>query len=706
MDIKGINDKPIDFSDEQFPGQSGEDLILAQARERAATGWSFWEDNYNWSNIDRTFLAGYQWPNEIRLEREAEKRPMLTINKLPQFVNRVNNDMMQNPTDIKCQPVEADITGDEAQLQNFASKKNYSESEVFSAIIKNIEYNSNAQGHYNRSAKQMIEGAIAWLRVYTVYNSDDSFECDLRVGSVKNPTSGMIDPTGKEPDHSDAMWGFVYETYPRAEFQARWPDARMGDLSSADESSRFWETSETVTVAEYMERVPDQYMIFQMSNGSNWDSRDIPAEDISVTEGGEYYIENNENLTVERARKVTGWKVVWRKITAHSILEGGEEGYRMPFSSIPLVPMLGNEVVLEDKVVYESLIRHALDPQREFNYWRTAATEMVALQPKAPYIGTETNFENNEDDWANANRKNFAYLSYTPDEANAGAPPQRQPMAQNPGAEINQAMVADESMKAAMGIYDPNLGNQDGNESGRAILARQKMGDLGVYHFTEFRDKAIERVGKLLVEAIPKVYDTERIIRLRFPDDTEDFVKINYHQLDENGEPMYIKGKPVLFNDISKGKYDVRVTSGPSYNTLRVEAVNSLIEFISAVPGAGTFAMDIIARNMDFPGAEELADRLKRALPPQVLDPEEAEDAQQPPPTPEQLLEMEKNKGRELEIEKQAVQNEGTVLDIQKEQAKSASQITPEMKTLLEDTVLDTMVQVERSKRQNAPQRP
>ena len=359
MKVQPVTSTPISTRNAQFPGLTEKDQILAEARCRITRGIGFWQENFDQSELDRTFLAGKQWPDEIQQERENDRRPMLTINRLPQFTNRVNNDMMQNPTAIKVRPVEANKKSIEQEFKSYAGTKDYSQADVLSALIKNIEYDCDAQSHYERVSNQMVEGAIGWLRVYTKYATEDVFEVNMVIDSVLNPTSAMIDHLARKPDFSDAMWGVVYEKMPRIEFEERYPDAKVGDLSvDGFDNHAWWYDDNTVTIVEYMSLEPDEYMLYQMSNGEVWDSRDLGAE-IQKGEGddGNDFIKNEGNLLVRRQRLVNGYKCIWRKITAWDILEGGVKGVRMPFSTIPLVPMLGKEIVVEGRRIYKSLKR-------------------------------------------------------------------------------------------------------------------------------------------------------------------------------------------------------------------------------------------------------------------------------------------------------------------------------------------------------------
>jgi hypothetical protein len=286
------------------------------------------------------------------------------------------------------------------------------------------------------------------------------------------------------------------------------------------------------------------------------------------------------------------------------------------------------------------------------NYWDSAATEAVALAPKAPFIGSEGHIEGYEHQWETANTVNRSVLTYVPQFQGDMGPRREQPAAV-PAAEITLGMNSSDKIKATLGMYDASLGAMGNETSGKAIVARQRQGDRGSFTFIDNLSKAIRRIGKIMIEMIPKVYDTERVVRLKFSDETEDFVKLNEQVLDEQTNEW------VTINDLNVAKYDVVVTTGPAYSTQRQEAAESMIQFAQAVPAAAGVLGDLIAQNMDWPGADVIAERLKKIVPPNILTLEEreklAEDMpEQDQPTPEQQLQMAELevKGQEIEADK------------------------------------------------------
>lgn len=614
----------------------GDSAVIALARKRSTEGATYWKDNWKSAEDDLNFLNGEQWPAGIKNERELEDRPCLVNNVLPTFVDQVLGDQRQNRPCIKVSAVDMvrvqpdpEAKSESLKISSLAGSKDYELAEVFSGLIKNIEYNCDAETSYDIAFQSAVESGMGYLRIRSDYASDESFEQELIIDHIENQFAVTLDPAAKERDFSDGNWALIDDEMVKEEFKAKYPEASPDPVN--DNQLAEWYGDNTVRVSEYFTREPCVKEVALLSDGRSVYMDEIEKIVDELLESG---------VSIVRTRKVKSHKTFWRLITGQEVLEGPIE---VKCTTIPVVPVWGKALVIKKKLIFRSIIRHSKDAQRMANYWDSAATEGVALAPKAPFIGSEGHFEGREDEWQQANTKNFASLTYVPQFQGDLGPRREQPAAV-PSAEITLGMQSGEKIKSTMGMFDASLGQQGNESSGRAIIARQRQGDRGSYAFIDNLSKAIRRVGKILVELIPVTYDTERIVRLKFPDDTEDFVKLNEQVFDEESREW------VTINDLSVSKYDVVVTTGPAYSTQRQEAAESMIQFAQAVPSAAAVMADLIALNMDWPGADSIAERLKRIVPPTVLSNDEreklAEDAPPPPePTPEQQLEA-----KELEV--------------------------------------------------------
>lgn len=663
--INKLYGKPVKSVKEN---KAEDDALLKKARERARDGATYWNDNWEAAEDDLKFLSGEQWPSQVRTERELEERPCLVNNVLPTFVDQVLGDQRQNRPSIKVSPTNPVLVPKKAmepgqedamepvKISNVTGTKQYELSEVYTGLIRNIEYNCDAETAYDMSFEAAVSSGMGYLRVLSDYACEDGFEQELKVKHINNQFAVIIDPGAKEHDRSDMNWGFIDDSMEKEAFRKAYPDARAEPVDArSNEDMGVWFSEKTVKVSEYFTREPVVKEMALLSDGRSVYIDELePVVDELLEQG----------IHIIRTRKVKTFKVMWRKITGLDVLEGPIE---LKCTTIPVVPVWGKSITIKKRIIYRSLIRHAKDSQRMANYWDSAATEMVALAPKSPFIGMEEHVEGRENDWETANTKNHAILTYVP-QFQGDPGPRRQPPAIPPAAEVALGMGATDKIKATVGIFDASIGAAGNETSGRAIVARQREADTGTFAFVDNLSKAIMRIGKLLVELVPYTYDTERVVRIKLPDETEDFVRLNEQVFDEETQQY------VTINDLNVAKYDVVVTTGPSYSTQRVEAAESLIQFAQAVPQAAAVIADLIAQNMDFPGADVMAERLKKIMPPNVLSASErerlAEDMpEQTEPTPEQQLQAQEFEVKAAESQAKMAQADA---DVQEAQASVA----------------------------------
>jgi hypothetical protein len=605
---------------------------------------------------------GEQWPRTIEQQRRNEQRPCLTINKMPAFIRQVVNDSRQNKPSIKVHPVDSNADPKTA--------------EVINGLIRNIEYTSNADVAYDTAIEASVSGGFGYWRVGMDYAYEDTFEMDLSIERVANQFSVYGDPDSMCADSSDWNVAFVVEPMRKAEFKAKYGSKQNADGDAVDtdfESDAWanagvWIEDETVMVAEWWKREPIEKEIVKLSNGHVYAAEDL-AQDMDL----QALIEAG-TLQVVGTRKTRSHKVTQIIMSGADILEKND----WPGCYIPIIPVYGDEIVVEGKRYFQSLIHSAKDAQRMFNYWRTTSTELVALAPRVPWIGRKGTFDSDVDRWATANTTSHSFLEYD------GDAPIRQPLDVGPAAgALQEALNASDDMKAIIGIYDASLGARSNETSGKAIMARQREGDVATFHFIDNLARAIRHTGRILIDLIPKVYSDERVIRVLGEDGSPRSVQVNSGQpqpvVGNDGKPQVDEyGQAIMaMHDLTVGKYDLTVTTGPSFTTRREEAAMQMTEFVRAFPAAAPVIGDILAMNLDWPGADEIAERLKKinpALKDQGIPPEVQQMIQQG----QQAIQELTQKVQALEADKSIDQfNAETnrmkvVGDIQNDQAKTA----------------------------------
>lgn len=588
--------------------------LLAQGRDAFERCQDAEKDNRTTSLDDIRFSRlEEQWPDQIRRQRDLEQRPSLTINKMMAFIRQVVNDARQNKPSIKVHPVD--------------SKADPKTAEVINGLIRNIEYTSNADVAYDTGVEASVSGGFGYWRIGMDYAYDDTFEMDLTIERVANQFSVYGDPDSMCADSSDWMVAFVVEPMRKETFKAKYKgkkNASDAEVNTDFESDAWsnagpWLDDETVMVAEWWRREEVERVIVKCSNGHVYSEEELAkdADLQALLEAG--------TLQVVGTRKTKAFKVTQVIMSGADVLEENE----WPGCYIPIVPVYGDEIVVEGKRYFRSLIHSAKDAQRMFNYWRSTSTELVALSPRVPFIGPKGAFNTDADRWGTVNTVSHAYLEY-----DGAQPPQRQPLDVGPAAgALQEALNASDDMKAIIGMYDASLGARSNETSGKAIMARQREGDVATFHFIDNLSRAIRHTGRILIDLIPKVYSTERVIRVLGEDGMPKSVPVNGQApqavTGPDGQPeMDKEGNIVMaMHDLTAGKYDLTVTSGPSFTTRREEAAFQMTEFVRAFPAAAPVIGDILAQNLDWPGADEIAERLKsinpalqqqKGLPPEV----------------------------------------------------------------------------------------
>lgn len=540
-----------------------------------------------------------QWPENIRARREQENRPCLTFDKLGPVIRQVINDARMNRPATAVRPVDGNADKDTA--------------EILTGLIRNIEAMSDADIAYDTAVEQAVTGGFGYWRINTDYaiNAFDedgitqageaAFDKNIFIRAVPNQFSVYGDPHSEKADSSDWMTAFVVDLVTHEQFKAQYPDAEVTDFSgdSWTERQRHWINEDTVQVAEYWKRerqVKNAYAV-QLENDVVVMMEDqLKKEQELITQAG--------GQVIGQPRPVYSYKV-----TQHMI-SGAEELSKVewPGCFIPIVPVYGDEVNLEGIRYFRSLIRNAKDAQRKYNYWSTTMTEMVALAPKVPYIGQKGAFDVDNHKWQTANSESHAYLEYP---VNMQAPQRTQPVQVEPGM-MQEMLNASDEIKAITGIYDASLGARSNETSGKAIMARQREGDVSTFHFIDNLTRAIRHSGRIIVDLIPKVYSTPRMIRILGEDGSVDEAVIN-QQFDD--------GDYTRIHDVRTGRYDVTVKAGPSFTSRREEAATQMMEMVQAFgPELGRAIGDLLAKNLDWPGADEIAKRLQKMLPPELQD--------------------------------------------------------------------------------------
>lgn len=573
--------------------------IHAQALKRADEAWVFERDNIREGREDQRFYAGDQWDESAKKARGTD-RPMLTINRLGTFVRQVTGDIRQNTPAIKVMPAGGPASEDKAK--------------VLSGIIRSIEAASDAAACYEKGASNAAKAGQGWFRVLTKYCDETSFDQEICIEMGADPFGVLIDPFAKRPDKSDMGYGFVLERMSKEVFKAKYPGAVADDFPVHGDGMHFeWSKGESVVLAEYWDRKVETAMLYMLEDGTVTDVK--PRKGQAV-----------------REREVEIVSIVSYMMSGKEMLSGphawaGKVG-------IPICFIPGEEETIEGATKRKGMVRDAKDPQRLVNYARTTEAEVTALQPKAPYLVTVKQIAGYEPIWKSAGTKNHPYLPFNPDPLAPALVPQRsQPPVTSSGLE-SLSMTAGNDLHDVIGIYPASLGAKSNETSGVAIRARQHEGDTGSNYIPDNTRRAIAYCGRILCELIPKIYDSERIVRVLKESGEHEMAKINAV---DPATDMDAKAMMVVDSLNDGGKYDVVVSTGPSYATRQQEMAENMLEAGRVIPQIGQVAPDLFVKALAFAGSDELAARLKRTVPVEILGDDADPDMPRPQPNPKDV---------------------------------------------------------------------
>ena len=585
-------------SDKDEPAVT-DDEIIKECAVRLKLAMAAESDNRTLAIDALEFGNGKQWPDDLYNQRRIDKRPSLTINHTNTFVKRIVNNMRLQRPRIKVHAV-----GDGAQDDV---------ADVVAGIIRHVETRSNASIAYDTGGESAVRMGWGYWRVYTEYADEGSFDQELAIKPIRNPFTVYLDPSAVDPAGSDAQWCILTEKMDRQEFKRKYPDVQMMAFTSGapGDDMAEWETQSEIRLAEYyrIRKVKDR--LNRMSNGMTLFDSDVRKfKDQLETKG----------VKVVESRPSYRQRVEWFRINGKEIVERRVVGKdELPDKYIPVVRCEGNVLDINGRVVRKGMIYDLMDPARMYNYWRTCETEQIALASKAPWIVAEGQTDGHPE-WSNANQAPHSMLTYKPVgiEQPDGSqtplpPPQRIEGPSVPAGFVQAAQGAMQDLMSTAGMPHDMAADMPGSVvSGKALRERAAMSDIGHFQFYDNQTRSISHTGTILLSLIPHYYSTERMQRIIGEDGVPSQVPINQQQGQQQGQPQGDPAIAKVKNDLTVGRYDVVMDTGPGYETKRMESSEAMIDLMKTPLGemAAKVGADLIMRNMDFPGADDLAYRM------------------------------------------------------------------------------------------------
>lgn len=613
-----MSDSTID--DDGISDELGADATILREVRRRFDRCKEWESTARTRFVaDMKFCYGdaynnYQWPSALYSQRDSVDKPALTINKTHQHCLQIINDARQNKTGVEVRPVGEGASEEAAK--------------VFEGIIRHIEYISNAQAAYDTATWNQVVGGIGWLRVVTDYANKKSFDQEIFIRRVPNALSVYLDPDIQQYDGSDARFGFVFRDMPREEFDRAYPKLKntigsnfTGDTMNNDGD---WINDDHVRICEYFRTVEDRDHLIALIDGtvileSESEPETMKAMAMSFMDSEDASDAIRMDGDEPMRREVSTSRIEWFEIAGDKIAKRRD----WPGMYIPLIRVVGEETVIDGEMDRRGHTRALINPQQMYNFWSSAAVEQVALQTKTPWKASMEAVGPYEEYYKNANLINAAWMPWVEydEQGRKTTPPDRLDPPVMADAFLKGMQVSANEMMMVSGQYQAVMGAQSNETSGKAINARQRQGDNATYHFIDHLGQAIRHLGKVLIDLIPHIYDTARVVRTLDEAGEETEVHIDpsadvAHQSQEtapmpgqDGQPESKPDVRVIFNP-GVGQYDVVADVGPSYATQRQEAFNAFVQIMQANPEMMDKVGDLMFKAADFPMASEIAERL------------------------------------------------------------------------------------------------
>jgi len=641
-------------------------ILEAKKRYRICEDWE--SQARAWYELDTKFANGdsrnmYQWDEWVIGDRIDAGRPCLTINKTNQHNLLIINDAKQNKPGINIRPVGEDASFEAAQ--------------VFQQVVRHIEYISSAENVYDSATVTQVQGGMGYWRVCTDYISPKSRSQEIYIKRIKDPRCVYLDPDITEVDGSDARFGFIFEDLAKDLYESSYPKFKdVGGTSTLwNNSGDGWATKDMVRVAEYWRKSQKEERAVSFTDPRSgkfieeFYSLLSPQQQADYKTIVEFEKELPDNQKTAGERPSLSDEIEWYKIAGNIIIDRG----KWKGKYIPIVRLVGTETIIDGVLDRKGHTRALLDAQRMYNINTSANVEFGALQTKVPWLAPMAAVEGLEEYWKTANNVNHAWLpwNHVDEDGNAIPAPVRPQAPQSSPGYVQQMQIAQNEMMMVSGQYQAQMGENENAKSGVAINARQRQGDRATYHFIDNLAIAVRFTGKILIDLIPKIYDTKRVMRIEATDGSVMNVTIDNEAPTpmakvpppEGQQPDIDKNQQMvslIFNP-SVGIYDVQSDTGPSFATRRQEAFNALTQIAAANKEFMGIAGDLLWKVADFPEAQALAERYRKIIPPNITG-----DA--PDPQTEDMMHKAADEiqrlGQELQVMTQKYQDKTRELDI------------------------------------------
>ena len=574
-------------------------LILDAAKKFRDDAQDYWQEIYDQGLEDKKFVTikGAQWEGDAIAKRKAQGKPTLEINISRAYVQQQINTMRQNRPQAKVVPVDSGADPEVAK--------------VLEGLIKDVEESSNFEDALDTAAANQVHAAVGFYRIVTDYINEKSFNQEPRFKPVENPQAVLIDPLSKALDGSDMAKALVCEWVDKDQVIKEHGKDAVDDFETDADSDWSNYTDKTVCIAEYFykEQIADTLLLLK---DGTIEFKSVLLEQVS---------EDELEQMIETERSTSRTEIKWAKVSGTKVLEKGV----FPGQYIPIFPVYGEVTWVENKRHIFSLVHFAKDPQRLFNYWKSTEAHILQKNQDEMTIVDDRGIAG-FDEWRNPSSAAYLRFKATDDSGNVIPYPTKIGAAAPPVGILNASESAKALIPDILNMHAPQMGQDVNQQSGVAIGLLQRQSDTAQFHFQDNINKTIRHSARVLIGLFPILYDTEMVRRIIGADGESELVKLNAQPENQDEQSKAING---VLNDMSLGRFDIRMDTGPSFNTQREQSFTLMMQLVQSNPSLFNIVADLIIMNSPLLNSKEIAERVKMLVPPQALgkdkiDPEQA----------------------------------------------------------------------------------
>lgn len=617
--------------------------LLRTAKENVNNWFAWWGENNSRGQDDRRFLFESQWDEKELRENQYLGKAQLQFNKLYDFYRKAIAEQRKNTVSIKLRATENATFIDQSTI------------DLHESLLRSIAYDSKAATVYQTAFASQLHTGFGAIRVKGEWQHEKSFDQKITLEAFENPERCFWDPAARLPDKSDGDYCGVFQTFSKKYFEKLYPDIDVRSIQQPTTNTNFsWCDDKTVTVVEYYYKEYFDVMIYKLANGEVVTRSELNKLKSMVDEAGlmgadpMVMMQLESQIEVVAKRRSKDYKIKSCVMVENKVLEEG----KWPIKEFPIIYVDGDSYYDREKQYTQSFVRHAKDAQRFLNYCAIEIATALKNSRKETFLVTPQNVKGFEKIWKNPEKQQGALL-YNMD-PQAGAP-QKLPPTELSQSLLQQYQRAEMDVQSILGLYEASRGAESNERSGIAITNRAKQSHNSMFVFFDNLNRAVEQVGRVVLQLMPIIYDTERSTNIT--DERGESKSVVINQYDPKTDTYQ--------NQIQDYRWDLRVTVGASYEIQKQESLNTLVQLTQVSPDTFPMVADLIAENLDLRNTPQLVERFKNFVPKDVLDKEAGKPPEPKQPSPqEQMMEMqmkleqEKMQVEEGKLQSQQVKNQ------------------------------------------------